>query len=100
MTTTPVKVTITIDPCCERVRYLSDILLQARNLNLNESYLIAIETVILDIMPNVSSLNEEAIVSLYDSNIDNILSLRDTAFEEWKNDVKNRFVPVPKTPAP
>lgn len=98
MTATPVKVTITIDPCCERVKYLSDILFQARNLNLNETYLIAIETVILDIMPNVSSQNEEAIITLYDTNIDNILSLRDTAFEEWKNDVKNRFTPIPKTP--
>jgi hypothetical protein len=96
----PVKVMITIDPCCERLKYLSDILFQARNLNLNESYMVAIENVILDMMPNISVQNEEAIITIYDNNIDNILSLRDTAFNEWMVEVKTKFTPVPKTVIP
>lgn len=95
-----VKILITIDPCCERVRYLSDILNQARSLNLNESYQLALETLILDMMSLVSQQNAQGVIDLYDSNIDNILTLRDTAFEEWKTEVKNRFIPVPKSIVP
>ena len=97
---TQVKILITVDPCCERVRYLSDILNQARNINLNDTYQLALETLILDMMSLVSQQNTQGVIDLYDSNLDNIVSLRDTAFEEWKNEVKNRFVPVPKTPPP
>lgn len=93
----PVKVMITIDPCCDRVKYLSDILGQARSLNLSDSYQLAIENLILDIMPSVSAQNEEAILNLYNSNITNILNLRDEAFNEWMLSVRNQYVPIPLT---
>lgn len=92
-----VKVLITIDPCCDRVKYLSDILQQARSLNLNEDYTVAIENLILQIMPVASAQDELGVVSLYDSNIDNLLALRDSSFNEWKDDVKSRHVPIPKS---
>ena len=97
---TSVKVLISIDPCCERLKFLSDILLQARNLSLSETYLVAVENLILEMMPSVSSQNEQGVIDLYDSNIDNILDLRNTAFNEWKDEVKSRHTPVPKTPVP
>ena len=96
----PVKILITIDPCCERIKYLADILQQARSLNLSENYQQTIENLILDMMTLVSSQNEQGLIDLYDSSIDNILTLRDTAFNEWKDDVKGRLIPVEKTPLP
>lgn len=93
-----VNVMITIDPCCERIKFLSDILAQSRSLNLNESYQLAIECLILDMMSFLSSQDLDAITTTYDNGIDNILARRESAFLEWMNDVKNRFVPVPKTP--
>lgn len=92
---TPVKVTITISPCCLRLKYLTDILTQARNLNLNETYVVAVENLILDLMPLINANDGQGIVSLYESNLTNILSLRDTAFNEWKEEVKNQFEPIP-----
>ena len=48
-----VQVLIKINPCCERLKYLSDALTQSRNLNLSEAYMIALENLILDMMPFV-----------------------------------------------
>lgn len=93
-----VNVMITIDPACCRIKFLSNILAQARSLNLSEDYQMAIENTILELMPFVSTQDENAIIGVYDSKIDNLLSLRDTAFNEWMDDVKNRITPIPKLP--
>lgn len=95
---TSVTVTVNIAPCCDRLKFLSDILSQAKNLNLNENYIIAIENLILDIVPLIKNNQNEEVITTYDNGIDNIISLRDTAFTEWMNDVKNLHVPIPKTP--
>ena len=94
----PVKVMITIDPCCDRLKYLSDILSQARSLNLSDAYQLAIENLILDIMPSVSAQDDQAIMNLYNTNITNILTLRDGAFNERMLSVRNLFVPIPLPP--
>lgn len=98
MTSTAVKVLITLDPCCKRLKFLSDALTQSRGLNLSEAYMIALENLILDMMPHVSTQDEQGIITIYDNNIDNILTLRDDAFTEWMNEVKNKYTPVQKTP--
>jgi hypothetical protein len=93
-----VNVMISIDPCCERIKFLADILAQARSLNLNEDYQLAIENCILDLMGYVSTQDADGIIQVYESKIDNLLELRDTAFNEWKDEVKNRLTPIPKLP--
>lgn len=92
-----VTVTVNVSPCCDRLKYLSDILSQAKNLNLNDNYIIAIENLILDIVPLIKNDQHDQVVTSYDNGIDNILSLRDTAFNEWMNDVKDLHTPIPKT---
>lgn len=92
-----VVVTVNISPCCDRLKFLSDILSQAKNLNLNETYIIAIENLILDIVPLIKNNQNEEVITTYDNGIENILSLRDTAFNEWMNDVKELHTPIPKT---
>lgn len=93
-----VKVMLTITPCCERLKFLTDILTQARNLNLSEPYQLAIENLILDIMPMITGNDEIGIISLYESNLENLLTLRENAFTEWKNGVRDQFTPVPIIP--
>ena len=95
-----VKVTITINPCCDRVKYLSDILNQARNLNLNETYCLEIETLILNLMTLSNNNDYDGLITFYDNSIDDILALRDSAFNTWVDSVKDRFTPVEKTPIP
>lgn len=97
---TPVKVTISINPCCDRLRFLTDLLTQARNLNLSETYIVLVENLILEIMPLVNANDTNGIIALYDINLTSILSNRDTAFNTWKEEVKNQFVPIPITPPP
>ena len=93
-----VTVTVNVSPCCDRLQYLSSILAQAKNLCLNENYIIAIEDIILTIVPLIKANNHDAVVVAYDDAIDNILSLRDSAFTDLMNDVKNLHTPIPKTP--
>jgi len=96
---TSVKVMITIDPCCERLRFLTDILQQARTLSLLDAYQLAIENLILEIMPLITANDEIGIITIYESNLENILALRETAFDEWKNEIKNKFTPVAIIPS-
>ena len=80
------------------IKFLIDILNQARNLNLSLSYQSLVETLIIEIMPLVTQNDENGIITLYDNNIENILSARDSSFTEWADNVKNTYIPVPITP--
>lgn len=95
---TSIKVLLTISHCCDRMKFLGDILTQARSLNLNDLYLLAVENLILDLMQYISAQDDNGLITAYDNAIDNILTLRDNAFTEWAEDVKNKHTPVPKTP--
>jgi hypothetical protein len=92
-----VRVSLTLDKCCERVKYLCEILQQARNLELNNEYSVAIENLILLLIFLGNNNDPEGVERVYNNGIDNILKLQNTAFDEWVNNVKNKFIPVPKT---
>ena len=95
-----VTVTVNVSPCCDRLQFLAAVLAQAKNLCLNEEYIVSIEDLILIIVPLIKANNHDAVVVAYDGAIDNILALRDTAFNDWMNDVKDVNTPIPKTPPP
>lgn len=97
---TSVTVQVSISPCCDRLKFLSDALTQCKNLALRDDYCIAIENLILDLVPFLKNSQFDQIVTTYDNAIDNILTLRDEAFLDWSDSVKNTIIPVQKTPPP
>jgi hypothetical protein len=94
------KVYLDIDNCCERFLFLSNSLTQARNLGLNYDYLQALESLIKTLMPLIQQQDEAAIIAAYDAAIANILVLRTDAFELFKDELIDKYTPVPPTPPP
>ena len=89
-----VLLNVRVSPCCERLDYLSKILQQARELDLNADYIVAIEDLILGLIPILT--NAQAVIDMYETNLDNILTLRDSAFDTWVENIKHKHEPVPK----
>lgn len=87
-------------PYCERTVYLSKLRNQATNLGLAQTFIDLIDNLIFEMLPYIKIQDTENVTILYDTNIDALLALRDSAFTEWANDVKNMLVPVDKTPVP
>lgn len=88
-----VKILMTINNCCDRVKFLTNLLHQARELNLSDAYQVELEHILLDCMACISNDDEAGVISIYQTNIDNVLSMRDVEFTNFMNEYKNKYTP-------
>lgn len=84
---------MTINNCCERVKFFSDLLTQSRDLGLSDTYQLELERILLEFMNYISNDDETSIITCYDTNITNILAMRDVEFTDWMNKYKNKYSP-------
>jgi len=92
------RVTFIFDyTCCERVEYIQNLLNQARNLGLQTSFIQLLENILVNMIPYIKANDMPTVISIYDTNYDNIINARDEAFNILMGEIKNSLTPYPKT---
>ena len=81
-----------------RTKFLSEELVKARNYGMNQEYITKLQSVLLEMIPIVSSQDAAAAIAKYDSEYDTIVALRETAYEQMKQQCLAASIPPEKTP--